>query len=140
VKTFIKQILMLAVIVVIVAVIQHRVPANLPAPAANEIHGESIEIPVSTSFSESQQESWQLVQLPSKQYQVLVRYKYRIAGKFNATVLKTQDSQGKTFRAAGTVQFNRTQYYATTIHVNPNGSSGYIVFEKSAGTAQPANG
>lgn len=131
-KSFLKQIILMVVVIVAFAIIQHRAPTILPAPPESQVHGSTIQIPVTTLPSESAQVSWQLIELPSHQYQVIVRDKSRVAGKFNATILQEKNTAGQTFRAAGTAQFGTQSYYANTIHVNASGTSGYIVFQKNA--------
>lgn len=129
-RRFPKQSLWLVIIVLAIAILQHRIPASLPTPPRSEVHGTNIQVPLSEIPSNIDKINWQLIELPNHQYQVVARRNSRIIGKFNTTVVKSKSGSGKTYRAAGIAIFGTNRYTATTIHVNPNGRSGYIVFQK----------
>jgi len=130
---------MLIVIVVAVVLIRRHVPPALPAPSASNVHDSTIQITVSTSFQKNAVESWQLIHLPSKQYEVLIRHKGQIAGKFNTTTLQSKNAAGSTYQAAGTVTFGSQLYAAQRIHIDSKGKSGYIIFQKTQSASSASN-
>jgi hypothetical protein len=133
-KRFIKQIALLVVVIAAFAILRNHAPAILPTPAQQYIHGSEIKIPVAVGAPQAANSaSWSLVQMKNQKYEVFVRYKGQIKGKFDAAKEISSNGSGKDFAAVGKAEFGTQKYNASTIHINPDGRSGFILFTKSSG-------
>ncbi|QQE80231.1 hypothetical protein [Alicyclobacillus sp. SO9] len=126
---FLKQIVLMALVIAAFAVLRHRAPVILPAPLQQYIHGQQIRLPVATGAPlTANSPSWSLVQTKHHTYEVFVRYKGQIKGKFDAGTKIASSASGQDFSTAGKAEFGAKTYNASIIHVNPDGRSGFITF------------
>lgn len=124
-----KQLIFGILVIVAILFFQHKSVPTLPLPTNYHNVGKNVQIPVIMKLANPSGENWLLTRRSNGQYIVNAYNGYRVEQAYPSGKLLLSNSNGKNFQSAGKIIFNGTSYVASQIHVNPDGSSGYIVFQ-----------
>ncbi|MBX5436104.1 MAG: hypothetical protein IRZ33_02685 [Alicyclobacillaceae bacterium] len=115
---------------------QHRQVPNLPLPPGARQAGNALQIPVAMHVAPARGVYWNLSRTADgKRYFVNVFQNGNMVRQFPTVQRATSDALGMNYRTEGQIRLNETLYTATSIHINTDGTSGFIVLTASTSGA-----
>lgn len=119
-------------IVVAFFLFEHRATPEVPLPAHYTKVGNAVRIPVGMGVPSTNGESWTLAKVNQQNYVVLLTNNSKTLHQYKANPSGHRAADGTNFAVAGAVNLDGTLYQAQTLHVNPDGRTGYIQFKPAA--------
>lgn len=109
-------------------IVQHRSVPSIALPTSATTAGLSVQIPVAMQKPVGPAEFWVLSQTSEQQYVVSVFMNERAVQRFSANRMTGTDATGKNYTSIGQIKLDGQLYQVTAIHINTNGTSGWIAF------------
>ncbi|MCL6517139.1 hypothetical protein [Alicyclobacillus sp.] len=129
----------LLVVLVVLAFVwfRHSGAPSLPMPGDARVQGATVQIPVTMTPATTSEAYWNLAKRGGQTYVVQVSQARRVVAEFPAEKPIADGSDGTDYTAGGRIQLDGTWYRADRIHVNSDGTSGYLELRREAATNQP---
>lgn len=136
----------LLVIAIIVGfyIVEHQKVPTVSLPATYTMVGKDMRIPVHMARAGTGQTGWALARTSQGVYVALLYQNGQLAHQFRAATKAAPQTgsgtTGHTYAATGQVSMGGALYRVATIHINPDGKSGYVQLNPEGKRSGSQNG